>query len=747
MATKEETRILNIKVDYKEAIDGIVGYKKQIQELKDEEREMKQAVDDGTMSYEEYAREVAANKIQMKEYSDAIRVLEKEVRNNIHAQEEQEGSLKGLRAELSNLTAEYDALGRAEREGAAGRDLQDKINAVTNELKEAEEATQRYYRNVGNYENSIKDAFEGLRKQLQGATEEYERLVKTEGEHAEVTKRAKKSMDELQMTLDFTEEASGELNSSVLGFVTAGNPWAEMAFNMVKQAGSLKAAMIAGAQGVAVLGKELLALLAHPVVAFLAAVTAGVMAVSEGIKGSEENTNRWRVALAPFGVLLDNIANALTWTAGKILTLVEAGGKFLAWTNKMAEQIPVIGKYFEASNKKIEERVNLQKEQIAYEQAARKEIEESAKRENEIAQLRAKVTDRENYSAKERKEALEEAIRLEKESADIKRQLAAENLANLEKEASLTDNDAEMNNKLAEARAAVTRAETDYFNKVREMNAQRTELNNQIATEEKERLEQEILNTERREQALQESLPVFENILKEQEETVNEILKPIGMDELQAELDARVEAESEAAQARIATAEAEAEAKLKMQDAVATGIQAMEELGGDFARASKVLALAQIAIDTGKALAAGIAQAQSVPFPGNIVAIATTVATILANIAAAKKAVEGAKFATGGLVTGAGTGTSDSIPAMLSNGESVMTARATSMFAPLLSGLNQLGGGVPIAMSGGGSQLGEDMLAAAVARGVQMMPRPVVSVEEINSVNARVAVLESLGEA
>jgi hypothetical protein len=189
----------------------------------------------------------------------------------------------------------------------------------------------------------------------------------------------------------------------------------------------------------------------------------------------------------------------------------------------------------------------------------------------------------------------------------------------------------------------------------------------------------------------------------------------------------------------------EAEAKLQMQDAVATGIEALEELGGDYARVAKVLALAQIAIDTGKALAAGIAQAQSVPFPANIAAVATTVATVLANIAAAKKAVQSAKFATGGLVTGAGSGTSDSIPARLSNGESVMTARATEMFSPLLSSLNQMGGGVPISLAGQGSSIGEDMLAAAVAKGMIMAPAPVVSVEEIQRVQKRVAVLEQLG--
>jgi hypothetical protein len=302
-----------------------------------------------------------------------------------------------------------------------------------------------------------------------------------------------------------------------------------------------------------------------------------------------------------------------------------------------------------------------------------------------------------------------------------------------------------MNNRLAEARANVTRAETEYFNKVREMNAQRTELNNQIAAEEKERLEREAVDNKRRVQAMESTLTTLNGIFTEQEQMVAEILEPIGMDKLQADLDARVEAERQAAEQRIAIAEMEAEAKLQMQDAVATGIEALEELGGDYARVAKVLALAQIAIDTGKALAAGIAQAQSVPFPANIAAVTTTVATILANIAAAKKAVQSAKFATGGLVTGAGSGTSDSIQARLSNGESVMTARATEMFAPLLSSLNQMGGGIPITMVGSSSSIGEDMLAAAVAKGMIMAPAPVVSVEEIQRVQKRVHILEQLG--
>lgn len=213
----------------------------------------------------------------------------------------------------------------------------------------------------------------------------------------------------------------------------------------------------------------------------------------------------------------------------------------------------------------------------------------------------------------------------------------------------------------------------------------------------------------------------------------------------------RLEMENDYQQAKqeLANKEVQIEqGKLQAIAGIANGIgQVFEAMGEDneaFAKLSKVLALAEIAINTGKAIAAGVAQAQSVPYPANLAAIATTVATILANIATALKTVKSAKFASGGTVFGPGSGTSDSISARLSNGESVNTAQATSMFSPLLSALNQIGGGVPITSANPQQQLGEDMLANAFARGAAMMPRPVVSVEEINTTNERVQVLERL---
>ena len=224
-----------------------------------------------------------------------------------------------------------------------------------------------------------------------------------------------------------------------------------------------------------------------------------------------------------------------------------------------------------------------------------------------------------------------------------------------------------------------------------------------------------------------------------------ESIEAFNLRKLEAE-NAYIDAKQELTDKEIAIEQAKYDAVAQITGGLISLTEQLGESNEGLAKFSKILALGEIAVNTGKAIAAGVAQAQSVPFPGNIAAIATTVATILANIATAIKTVKSAKFATGGLVTGPGTGTSDSIPAQLSNGESVMTARATELFAPVLSSFNQMGGGVPINITASSNQtMGEDMLARAVAKGVQMMPNPVVSVTEINTVGKRVEVLENLG--
>lgn len=190
------------------------------------------------------------------------------------------------------------------------------------------------------------------------------------------------------------------------------------------------------------------------------------------------------------------------------------------------------------------------------------------------------------------------------------------------------------------------------------------------------------------------------------------------------------------------------QAKAQAMKAITGGLtQLLDTLGESnaaFAKMSKIITLAQIAIDTGKALSAGIASASSMPFPANLAAIATTVATILANIATAISTVKSAKFATGGKVTGPGTGTSDSIPAMLSNGEFVMTAAATRMFEPLLMTMNNIGRGVPMQVLNSSQSINQAEMLTDSFESAAREIKPVVSVVEITEAQDRVEMIENL---
>jgi hypothetical protein len=102
---------------------------------------------------------------------------------------------------------------------------------------------------------------------------------------------------------------------------------------------------------------------------------------------------------------------------------------------------------------------------------------------------------------------------------------------------------------------------------------------------------------------------------------------------------------------------------------------------------AKAFALFQIGISTAEAIAKGTASSQSVPFPGNLIATATTIATVLGNIAQAKALVSGAQFADGVINLEGGIRGKDSIPAWLMPGESVMTTDETSKFLPTLTAI------------------------------------------------------------
>lgn len=866
MGNNVEERILDIRVRYDDAIRKIADYKTQLDVVRKVEQTLKEDLRAGRVSREQYNLKMTETKVASLEITESIRILNKEIQNNRKIEREQEGSLASLRAQLSNLTSAYDKLSEADRKTAKGMELQAKINEVTDQLNEAEQSTQRFYRNVGNYEAAL-----------------------------------------LQAT-----QANVPFISSIM--------------QMQNEMGGVKGAFTAGRAAVATFGKQLLSLLANPIVAILAGIAVVVMAVSKAINSSEEASNRWAVITAPLSRLLNGLLNIVQVLAGGILSVVEVGAKMTNWLAGLAEKIPGVGKYIKEMNDANREAIALERERQAIEKQERSNMVQNAKDALAVSELRTKAKDKEKYTAQDRLSFVKEANRLEDEQAKRNVDIAERKLKALQIESSWAENNAETNRQLAELEAEVYNRKKECFDKTRELKEQENTLiaeqvtaekaaadkqkqaaekatairkkeldevrkaedellklvkdgkekqsteitrqysrqiedlrvrlktetdltktakeaiNQQIVSLEKQKMqdlkklsdEQLIKDIEARQKLLENLLGSVKtgteqefqlkmqqlvaqrdaelaqkelteemklaiaakynkkfdeltdqhnnDVIKKQQDALRirfeteiaqaynneqEVLR-IKMEQKLAELNNIQQLEGESLEAfnlrkieinnayldaKKAHADKEVEieqAKYQVAADITNSLSALADAASEHSRelamASKVLALAEIAINTGKAIAAGIAQSQSVPFPGNIAAIATTITTVLTNITSAINTVKSAKFAQGGSVSGPGSGTSDSIPAMLSNGESVMTAATTSMFSPLLSAFNQIGGGIPINVTASSNQaLGEDMLAKAVAKGMMMAPPPVLSVEEFTSVANRVKYIENLG--
>ena len=218
--------------------------------------------------------------------------------------------------------------------------------------------------------------------------------------------------------------------------------------------------------------------------------------------------------------------------------------------------------------------------------------------------------------------------------------------------------------------------------------------------------------------------------------------------QLQAEL---ADIEQQGVDQRIQIKEIEFEVAATLMDGISALGDIYSKEQEKSAGFSKALAFFQIGLDAAMALSAAIANAQKAAAAGGPLAPALSVlytaqafTTVLTAIAKAKKLItdqpKAPGKATGGLITGEGTGTSDSIPVRLSNSESVLTAQSTGMFAPLLSGLNVAGGGVPIqSVNKSAEIMGEDFLARAFSKALVSMPAPVVDLQEFHRAEDRLA--------
>lgn len=721
MADTTTTKILEVVVDNNKAVAAISHYNKLIEDQKKLQAELAQKFKDGEITQEAYRKATIKINEENKAYARLAREVSKELQNNIKMEQEQAGSLRALRAELSNVTKEYDALSEADRRTEKGMKLQGRINEITQILKHNEGETGRFFRNVGDYANKTVEAFTRL-----GG-----------------------SMGNMKGPINAVNNGFKMLSSNAI--ITILGALVTVIQKVIQNLNSSEASM----QAVAVA---------------MAPLNAVGRVVQRTVQALGDAVGRLATKLAAWAEKMNFITDAMKTEQQLVKDNIELQKRERDYMVENAKaELNVSKLRAEAADKikySAQERIELLKQAMAEEEGI-------ARRELELAKERNRILEEQSKLAANSKEENDELARsraavyeAEKKYYDKTRELQAgiveaTNQIRAEQKAAGKDRvetaEAELNalvllngltqeqlEKALDIRQREVEARLKLVEKgsLAEYNLKKDQLQAQLDAD-LQRLQSEEgtdnLILLRRQQFVQDMEALDQSwhdaSMAEAEAIVDEVIAGI-----QAEEDARREAAAEAKQLELekqALAQDTASAFGDVVGSIAGMLQAFGEENKELARLSKVIALAQIAIETGVATAKGISAAMSVPFPANLAAIATTIATIISGMTSAISTVKGAKFATGGYVSGPGTGTSDSIPARLSNGESVINARSTAMFGPLLSSLNQAGGGIAFNPAAGGSREGFDFLAAAVASGMKHAQIH-VAVDEVKQVQDRV---------
>lgn len=505
------------------------------------------------------------------------------------------------------------------------------------------------------------------------------------------------------------------------------------------------------------------------ITAVLSAIMLVVQKVSEAFKKNDDAMTALQKAFAIFQPIGDGVAKVFDLVAQGLAKVATGAAKVVSW---------IAGKISPGYAEAAENAQKLVQANDDLEEAERQYTENSAKRNAQIAEFRAKAAQSERYSSEERKRFLQEAIALEKQNLDEQKNIAAERVRILEETAKKeTDTSDETKNKISQARSAMYQAEEQYYSGVRRLNLQLTQFEkeeNAARVEawaqewENKRLlaEAEAATLQAKAQEIQAQAQAMLESLTEDEEEGGDILDPaeqarrlFGLDEQGVQYFLQLLDEG------VTVAEAKTQA---LADQTVRNVQAwskgfgnlggtlgdMADALGEFAGESEEAAEAQKAFAIGGiianqaqsisegalATAKGIASAASIPFPANIPAIISVVAQIgsmiagvMSSISQAKQIfaqVDAGKFADGGTVGGTSY-TGDRLIAHVNSGEGIYTgAQANNLLQEIAN--NPLRGGV------------SEELTAALTAAVSALPAPVMVLKEFNDFTQEVSTFEEI---
>lgn len=712
MAQASEELLIKIDIVDSDSANRINAISEELNHLKVAQKEYEQAVKEGKQMTTEQGKEYVAIKARIADLNKEVNAHVKALQQEQQEQKKNADSLNAMRARLKEMLKEYDNMSQAERESIEiGYKKREEINKLTDVIKELEQGTQRYQRNVGNYTNAIKEAL---------------------GNSVPVIGKVSNAMDMLKTS-------TGWIGIVIQGAVALFGALSA-AFKRTEGNGDKLTGSLGKLKGIFVVVQQALEPLTKGI------VDGFVVAIDKALQALGWLGEKLQQFLRFIGA--DEWANKLETFATKTAEMAEASQELAIAEEQLARK--------QREARKIQLEYQKQAELLRQQRDDEtKSIEERMKINEQLNVVLQKQMDAELGIAKEGERVAKLNIKLNGETTESLDRLAEAqtNVADIEERITGQRSEYLSNlNSLRKEAEAMAKVVDDIYGNMSNEDIVHKLLGKpekvKLDEEEDEEIEDVVaIMTERNNLRLQYEKMGFDERLKLQKQNLDlERAQRIasGEDAINTELWyqgelTRITAEN--AEARKQYALDVANASMAGASSMIASLKELAEVSGASAQYQKALALAEVALNTGQAISAGIASAMATPFPANIGAILTTISAVISGIAQAKSAIKSAniptaKFAQGGLVTGEGTATSDSIPAMLSNGESVMTARATSAYSGILSALNTSVGGAPIGEST--KTKGTQQLMQQFADAVEQIQIQ-VAVTDINDGQARVA--------
>lgn len=770
MATQDSIdKIINIRFNYKELVQGWVKANEAIEDNKKILADLKKEYETGQISLSDYKKAQLELKSTTKALTDEQRQYEKEIQNNIKVEKELDGSLNQLRANLNGLIAQYGRLPAAERESASGKALADHIKAQRDAVKEAEAAIGDYRSNVGNYENAIQNTLPvGNNFLLQ--------LAQTAQNAGGVT--------------NVIKGAAGAIGSLVK----------QMAAFIATPIGAAIAAIYASYQALSFSIREVNARIQENEELFyknqraMSAADAWNAAYTNSVdrmgEVMVETTSKFKTFWTQLKILAKNVmrsgfiggfisflgqgveANELQKTFDELAAKQEERNtKYREDVVRIAELEAEIADARLKSNDKLK---NSDAERAKYAQEAIDKTREMFRIKKDIAQLDFEIA---KLSAEPTKNSVETNDKLAEMEAGLKRLNAQENSALRELQERLNETNAKsildragiaermMEGYYARSKQELQKWVDEQREIIRKMGIDVTGDFEKILSQMDKEVSAEFISQYNQKQSEYRNRILNAQATGGDEAAQNETVAILR--EQLAEFDSYAAAYRAMGDSAIEIDNRRLEMLIRLHDEMNKGAQkeaqsmqmsfqaasdlagalgGLAEEAGASAPVVAMLGIAQAIASMGAALSKAFSSSATVwdGIAGAVAAI-STITTIISQIKSLNStaAEEGAKYhyARGGLVTGPGTGTSDSIPARLSNGEAVMTARAVVDWGPVLSMMNVSSGGNAIPTrhlpekSSGMRQM-EQMFERVMRR----LPNPVVTVRDINNGQRRVKV-------